>query len=186
MYSQNMFGKRKSPYKKPTIITLILVGILGFGFWISQGNIDINKDEGMVTGAEKTINPNDDNKNEIKKAVEENRITDNLINDYYSSIGGINGPNNIDDLSAYNAENISSGALDSQMVQEASKAYYLVKEIDGFIKIYYYSPIGEEKLIRITEIPYELLSTNDQKFFTKGVIKYSIEELNELLQDFES
>ncbi len=183
MYSQNMFGKRKNPYKKPTIIVLLLVGILGFGFWISQGNIDINEEKSMVTGADKSVNS--DGKGEIKKTVEENRITDTLIQDYYSNVSDLNEINK-NGLSTNDALNISSGAVEDSMVQEASKAYYLVKEIDGFIKIYYYSPTGEEKLIRITDIPYELLSTDDQRLFSKGVMKYSIDELNELLQDFES
>ena len=66
------------------------------------------------------------------------------------------------------------------------QGYYLVKEVDGVIKIFYYDEQGKEKLIRDTDIAFSLLSVGDQNLFQKGVIKHSEEDLNELLQDFES
>ena len=53
-------------------------------------------------------------------------------------------------------------------------------------KIYYYDNEGKESLVRETDIAFSLLSVTDQTLFRKGVIRHSPEELDELLQDFES
>jgi hypothetical protein len=58
--------------------------------------------------------------------------------------------------------------------------------VDGVIKVFYYDEEGKESLIRDTDIAFSLLSTADQRLFQKGVIKHTPEELEELLQDFES
>jgi hypothetical protein len=70
--------------------------------------------------------------------------------------------------------------------EQAEKGYYLVKDVDGIIRIFYYNEEGKESLIRETDIAFSLLSVADQALFQKGVIKHSSEELDELLQDFES
>jgi hypothetical protein len=70
--------------------------------------------------------------------------------------------------------------------ETVNRGYYLVKEIDGIIKIFYYDENGKESLVRVTDIAFSLLSVADQALFQKGVIKHTAEELDELLQDFES
>ncbi len=69
---------------------------------------------------------------------------------------------------------------------QKDKGYYLVKEVNGMIKIFYYNEEGKETLIRETDIAFSLLSVADQTLFRKGVIRHTPEELDELLQDFES
>lgn len=69
---------------------------------------------------------------------------------------------------------------------EKSKPFYLIKELDQVISIYYYDEKGEENFVRHTDIAFSLLSEADQALFSEGIIKYTEEELEELLQDFGS
>ncbi len=64
--------------------------------------------------------------------------------------------------------------------------FYLVKEIDGTIEIYYYEGEGDPIFIKNADITFSLLSEGDQAMFSKGVIIETEEDLNELLQDFGS
>lgn len=64
--------------------------------------------------------------------------------------------------------------------------YYLVKSIDGQIKVFFVNESGEPLELETTDIVYELLSTADQKLFDEGCKVKSQEELAVLLQDFES
>lgn len=74
----------------------------------------------------------------------------------------------------------------NEVLDGQSGAYYLLKEIDGTIKLFYYDERGNETLVAETNIAYLLISEKDQKAFEKGIVIRSPEELNELLQDFES
>lgn len=64
--------------------------------------------------------------------------------------------------------------------------YYLIREVDGTILIFYYDKEGKESFLGETNIAFSLLSLSDQKLFEEGIVKNTKEELNELLQDFES
>ena len=70
--------------------------------------------------------------------------------------------------------------------EERDDPYYIVKELDQVISIYYCNEKGEEIFLRNTDIAYSLLSETDQALFSKGIIKHTEEELDELLQDFGS
>ena len=69
---------------------------------------------------------------------------------------------------------------------EDSSTYYLVKSVDGQIKVFFINKSGEPLELETTQIVYELLSTADQKLFDEGCRVESQEELAVLLQDFES
>ena len=71
-------------------------------------------------------------------------------------------------------------------ISEDSSTYYLVKSIDGQIKVFFVNKDGDHLELETTEIVYELLSTADQKLFDEGCRVESQEELAVLLQDFES
>jgi len=64
--------------------------------------------------------------------------------------------------------------------------YYLVKEVNGIIKVFYYDAQGRETIIQNTNILYSLISETDQNLFSQGVILDTEDELMNLLQDFES
>ena len=71
-------------------------------------------------------------------------------------------------------------------ISEESSTYYLVKSVDGQIKVFFVNKDGEPLELETTQIIYELLSTADQKLFDEGCRVESQEELAVLLQDFES
>ena len=71
-------------------------------------------------------------------------------------------------------------------ISEDSSTYYLVKSVDGQIKVFFVNKDGDHLELETTEIVYELLSTADQKLFDEGCRVESQEELAVLLQDFES
>ena len=71
-------------------------------------------------------------------------------------------------------------------ISEDSATYYLVKSVDGQIKVFFINKSGEPLELETTQIVYELLSTADQKLFDEGCRVESQEELAVLLQDFES
>jgi hypothetical protein len=64
--------------------------------------------------------------------------------------------------------------------------FFLIKEINGTIEIYYYEGEGEPVYIKNADIAFSLLSEGDQAMFSEGIIVETEEELDELLQDFGS
>lgn len=94
--------------------------------------------------------------------------------------------NNIEKEKVSENSNLNSDNNDNNVQENQSSEYYLVKESDGVIKIYQYDKNGVENLLRTTDILFSLLSEEDQKLFSEGVVVKSENELLELLQDFES
>lgn len=162
-----MFSQKKS-FFKGKLFYIILIGLFAFGYWINQSPIlesPDNVDTDSKIPVETEGSTNDPNNKDS------HNIMDNII-------GGSN-YNSSDDI-IENTQEIE----DEDEVE--SKGYYLVKEVDGIIKVFYYDAQGKEEFIRATDIAFSLLSIPDQELFQDGVRKHSIEELNELLQDFES
>ena len=83
-------------------------------------------------------------------------------------------------------EEKDQSAGEKNIISEKGASYYLVKSVDGRIKVFFVNEEGEKVELETTEIVYELLSTSDQKLFDEGVTLNSQEELDVLLQDFES
>ena len=83
-------------------------------------------------------------------------------------------------------EEKGQSAGEKNIISEKGASYYLVKSVDGRIKVFFVNEEGEKVELETTEIVYELLSTSDQKLFDEGVTLNSQEELAVLLQDFES
>ncbi|MDD5927030.1 MAG: hypothetical protein PUD12_02425 [Firmicutes bacterium] len=71
-------------------------------------------------------------------------------------------------------------------ISDTFATYYLVKSVDGKVKVFFVNESGEPLELETTEIVYDLLSTADQKLFDEGCKVESQEELAVLLQDFES
>ncbi|MBQ4340579.1 MAG: BofC C-terminal domain-containing protein [Firmicutes bacterium] len=63
--------------------------------------------------------------------------------------------------------------------------YEVVAE-NGTVNVYSIDPNGGKAFFCETQIPYALLSENDKRMMKKGVVLNTMEELNSLLQDFES
>ena len=69
---------------------------------------------------------------------------------------------------------------------DAEDGDYLIIAKNEKIAIYFIDDFGAKQFIQQTDIPYGLLSENDQKLFDKGIVLTSLTEVYELLQDFES
>ncbi len=63
---------------------------------------------------------------------------------------------------------------------------YLIKEVDGVVKVFVCDADGNKELYLITSIPFELLSESDQQLFIDGVTMETEEDLGEFLQNFDS
>ncbi|MBR0596573.1 hypothetical protein KCX82_01670 [Clostridiales bacterium BAD-6] len=163
-----MFSQKKS-FFKGKLFYIIMIGLFAFGYWINQPPTannspdDVNTDSKYPVSTESAVdNSNDPNQYDIM---------DNIIGGrQYSTPGGLGNPEN----------------EDSAPEDNTTKGYYLIKEVDGIIQIFYYDEQGKESLIRTTDIAFSLLSVADQALFQQGVMVHSMEELDELLQDFES
>jgi hypothetical protein len=155
-----MFNQRKS-FFKGKLFYIILLALFVFGIWLNQAPIV------------------DDSPEDVNTDTGYSSSTDDAVNPgngSYDILENIVGKN----------QTPTPGGLEEAAGEPADSGYFLVKEVDGIIKIFYYDEEGKESLIRDTDIAFSLLSVADQEFFRKGVIKYTPEELNELLQDFES
>ena len=101
-----------------------------------------------------------------------------------TDMGRIAEPNT--DSESSDDEEKDQSAGEKYIISEKGASYYLVKSVDGRIKVFFVNEEGEKVELETTEIVYELLSTSDQKLFDEGVTLNSQEELAVLLQDFES
>ena len=63
--------------------------------------------------------------------------------------------------------------------------HFLVKDVDGYITIYYIDDSGEEILYNETEISTEYLSVTDLDDLEIGIEVVGYEELNKLIENFE-
>ena len=63
---------------------------------------------------------------------------------------------------------------------------YLIKEVDGVVKVFVCDEDGRKELYLITSIPFDLLSESDQQLFVDGVTMETEEDLGEFLQNFDS
>ncbi len=75
---------------------------------------------------------------------------------------------------------------DEKTGTEAEPESYLIKEVDGVVKVFICDEKGNKELYLITSIPFDLLSENDQQLFVDGVTIETEEDLGEFLQNFDS
>jgi len=79
----------------------------------------------------------------------------------------------------------------SEKIQEASNniaednTHYLLKDILGYIEVYYLDEDDQEYLYKKTTIPTTYLSEEDIDSLKKGIEVVGIKELNKILEDFE-
>lgn len=69
---------------------------------------------------------------------------------------------------------------------ESAPETYLIKEVDGVVKVFLCDNEGGEELYLITSIPFDLLSEEDQQLFIDGVVIETEEDLGAFLQNFDS
>lgn len=86
-----------------------------------------------------------------------------------------------DETSESNDGNIEDGT-DTKNLPES----YLIKEVEGVVKVFICDGEGNKELYLITSIPFDLLSESDQQLFIDGVTMETEEDLGEFLQNFDS
>ena len=127
-----------------------------FGLWVNQVPDDLDLQDGISADAQQSVdgvdNPSQENYD----------IMENIIK----------GKN----------DTTTTGVEDELPVEnpvqqeEIASSYYLLKEVDGTIKIFHYDEEGKETFIRNTDIAFSLLSLTD-RHVSKGIIKNSTDEL---------
>ena len=75
---------------------------------------------------------------------------------------------------------------DSELTQTNTQSYYIVKNNDNVISVFFVTEDGTKIKLEDTDILYELLPLEDQKRFDTGIIVENQEKLMTLLQDYES
>lgn len=70
--------------------------------------------------------------------------------------------------------------------EEAQQPYYLIKEVEGVVKVFYCDEKGQETLHQITAIPFQLLGKEDQQMMSEGVRVDTEEKLAGFLENFDS
>ncbi|HML37322.1 MAG TPA: hypothetical protein PKA19_07885, partial [Bacillota bacterium] len=152
-----MFSQRKS-FFKGKLFYIILLALFGFGIWLNQAPMEKNAPDEVNT-YEKGLAATDDAV-DAGKSGGYNDILDNIIWKSPTTVspGGAG---------------TTAGAVVPEEPAVNQEGYYLVKEVNGIIKIFYYDKEGKESLVRNTDIAFSLLSIADQKLFQKGVIKHT-------------
>lgn len=84
-----------------------------------------------------------------------------------------------------NNENTGDNQQD-QNIMEETNSYYLLRNDNGVINIYFCDGKGSETFLESTDILYEVLSENDQASFNEGYKVESRDQLFNILQDYES
>ena len=80
------------------------------------------------------------------------------------------------------AEKETGKGTDTEEVHET----YLIKEVDGVVKVFLCDSEDNKELYLITSIPYDLLSESDQQMFSDGVELETEDDLGAFLQNFDS
>ncbi|MDO4545890.1 MAG: hypothetical protein Q4C25_07010 [Bacillota bacterium] len=73
-----------------------------------------------------------------------------------------------------------------ESVTETEPETYLIKEVDGVVKVFLCDADGSEELYLITSIPFDLLSESDQQLFVDGVRIETEDDLGKFLENFDS
>ena len=72
----------------------------------------------------------------------------------------------------------------SQSILDENKLY-IIKSEDNYIKVYYINNKNEEILYKVTDIAIQYLGKEDVDKLKQGIKVKGIQELNQLLEDFE-
>jgi len=148
---------RKKQLRNRIIFAAIGVAVMTFGIWINyQSEYKENKTENAAQEVE------------VKKSVADTEQKQNNGENSYS-------------LQEESDEQDAQGT-DTQDFPET----YLIKEVDGTVKVFICDADGNQELYLITSIPFELLSESDQQLFKEGVKINTQDDLGKFLENFDS
>lgn len=75
---------------------------------------------------------------------------------------------------------------EAAQTEEKQQTYYLIKEVEDVVKVFYCDENGQEDLYQITTVSFQLLSTEDQQLLSEGVRVEDENELADFLENFDS
>ncbi len=90
----------------------------------------------------------------------------------------------IDEWADY-AETIEKEIKETNQSLNDENRHYIVREKENVIAIYYINENQEEILYRVTDISTEYLSGEDIESLRQGIDIYGLQNLNQLIEDFE-
>ena len=148
--------------KKNFIFGIIIVLVIIMGFITYK----------IINLQQKELGLNETTKNivEISELAEQNEdtVTDECLDEW-------------DDYNEYMSERIEQA---SNNVSE-KETHYLLKDVYGYIEIYYIDENNNEYLYKKTDISTDYLTEEDRDDLQVGIEVVGIEELNKMLEDFE-
>lgn len=97
-----------------------------------------------------------------------------------------NSPEDKNDIGIEESSEVAGDISGTETGTEKQYGSYLVKEVNGAVKVFLCDDTGSKELYLITSIPYELLSETDQKMFSEGVYIERKDDLGEFLENFDN
>lgn len=156
-----MFSQRKSFFRR-NVYFFVVIGILCLGYIVNKIPFEDLSIGNEIESANENVAVAQSSSDENNKNGSSNS------NNYQGEDGEIKNPQT------------------QQVIEDSKSEYYLVKSFDGIVKIYHYDCTGKEEMLKETDISFELLSKEDQELFKQGIIIKNEEELQSLMEDFES
>lgn len=149
---------RRKKLRNRVILASLGVFIMTFGIWLNyQG-----QDEEPL--AEDTVQEVEVKKSTEQKPKQESQTEDST------------------EISEQNQEDGNDTGSGTEPEVDA----YLIKEVNGVVKVFICDEDGNETLYLITSIPFDLLSERDQQLFVDGVRLETEEDLGKFLENFDS
>lgn len=137
-------------------ITMFILLIVGTIFYKS------------VTKKEDTVGLNETTQNVLEISSQEEAVTDECLDEW-------------DDYNEYMSQRIEEA---SNNITEQD-THYLLKDVYGYIEVYYLDENNKEYLYKKTDISTDYLTEEDKDDLQVGIEVVGMEELNKMLEDFE-
>ncbi len=153
---------RRKTLRNRVLFTALGVLIMTFGIWLNY------RSEEPAPQSEETAK-------EVAVAEKENSEQDMEPTQKEEEVDETAETADIEDLE-------DTEGTDTEMVPEA----YLIKEMDGVVKVFLCNADGSRELYLVTSIPFELLSESDQQLLRDGVRIETEDDLGKFLENFDS
>ena len=121
-----------------------------------------------VTKKEDIVRLNETTQNVLEISSQEEAVTDECLDEW-------------DDYNEYMSQRIEEA---SNNVTEKD-THYLLKDVYGYIEVYYLDENNKEYLYKKTDISTDYLTEEDKDDLQVGIEVVGIEELNKMVEDFE-
>ena len=83
------------------------------------------------------------------------------------------------------SKSVQSEIKETSGILNDENRHYILRETDGKINVYYINENGEEILYKVTDISTSYLGEEDIQELKEGIEVIGIQNLNQLLEDFE-